>query len=323
MFSEIAGRPDTVILSGRSQGGLVTRIVTDAAPAWLDGAVPMCGGGAGAISMWNTKLDSAFALRELVDPDSQMSITRIQDERREQAAMNELVARATATDHGQARIVLAAALSKIPAVDAETGEDVPATDLDKRIAEYTDAMPFALGIGVRAGFEQTIGGAFSWNDGVDYRKELKASGRWPEVQRAYREAGADLEADLQTLADAPRITADQAHYGGPRGCHCGGRGICRRSTRSRRQPRSAPNVRRRRRTLHLHNGRTNYGNPNRGRPARVRPLVVNVRALPREDSRGSTGFNDDRAGSNPLHDTASRASRASMGCAELGLLHSA
>lgn len=209
MFSEIAGRPDTVILSGRSQGGLVTRIVTDAAPAWLDGAVPMCGGGAGAISMWNTKLDSAFALRELVDPDSQMSITRIQDERREQAAMNELVSSASATDQGQARIVLAAALSKIPAVDAETGEDVPATDLDTRIAEYTEAMPFALGIGVRAGFEQTIGGAFSWNEGVDYRKELKASGRWSEVQRAYREAGADLEADLQTLANAPRITADQ------------------------------------------------------------------------------------------------------------------
>ena len=209
IFSETAGTPDTVILSGRSQGGLVTRIVTDATPAWLDGSVPMCGGGAGAISMWNTKLDSAFALRELVDPDSQMSITRIQDELREQAAMNDLVSTASATNHGQARIVLAAALSKIPAVDAKTGEDVPAANLDKRIAEYTDAMPFALGIGVRAGFEQTIGGSFSWNDGVDYRKELKASGRWSEVQLAYREAGADLEADLQTLANAPRVTADQ------------------------------------------------------------------------------------------------------------------
>ncbi|QTG82543.1 hypothetical protein [Arthrobacter crystallopoietes] len=209
IFSETAGIPNTVILSGRSQGGLVTRIVTDAAPAWLDGSVPMCGGGAGAISMWNTKLDSAFALRELVGPDSQMSITRIQDERGEQAAMNGLVSTASATNHGQARIVLAAALSKIPAVDAETGEDVPAANLDKRIAEYTDAMPLALGIGVRAGFEQTVGGSFSWNHGVDYRKELKASGRWSEVQRAYREAGADMEADLQTLANAPRITADQ------------------------------------------------------------------------------------------------------------------
>ncbi|NKX52446.1 hypothetical protein HER39_18080, partial [Arthrobacter deserti] len=78
-----------------------------------------------------------------------------------------------------------------------------------RIAAYAAALPLAVGSGVRAGFEQTVGGRFSWNDGVDYRQELLASGRYEEVKAAYRAAGADLDADLATLAAAPRLSADK------------------------------------------------------------------------------------------------------------------
>ncbi|WP_313821315.1 hypothetical protein [Citricoccus sp.] len=207
-FERLAGDADDVVVAGRSQGGLATRIVADAAPEWLAGSLPMCGGGAGAVSTWNYKLDTAFALRVLVDPDSAMQIQGIEDRAAELEAMNELVARADSTDEGRARAVLAAALSKIPAVDPETGQEIRRGQLEARIDRYIEHLPFAMGSHVRAGYEQTVGGTFSWNTGVDYRRELQRSGRWAEVQQAYREAGLSLTEDLRTLDHAERLSAD-------------------------------------------------------------------------------------------------------------------
>ena len=210
-FTDIVGAPDDVVLAGRSQGGLVTRIVADAAPAWLDGAVPMCGGGAGAVSTWNYKLDTAFALRELVDPASSMRITGIADVGAEVAELNALVAKAGGSAEGRARATFAAALSKIPALDPATGAEI--TDRDARIDRYLAYLPFAVGSHVRAGYEATVGGTFSWNTGVDYERALRDSGRWSEVSAAYRDAGLSLDDDLGRLARADRLEADPAVVG--------------------------------------------------------------------------------------------------------------
>ncbi|WP_051218052.1 alpha/beta hydrolase [Nocardioides insulae] len=208
-FTMAAGKPDDIVVSGRSQGGLTTRIVAESRPEWLDGSVPMCGGGAGAISMWNYKLDTAFALRELVDPQSGLQITRIDDAEREQAILDRLLADASSTAAGRARLVLAAALGRVPAVDPVTGKGIPDRDLAQRTERYLAGFPFAVGASVRTGYESTVGGSFSWNTGVDYTRELRTSGRWAEVVRAYRAAGADLGQDLDTLAGAARMTADE------------------------------------------------------------------------------------------------------------------
>lgn len=210
-FAATGSEPATTVVAGRSQGGLTTRIIVEAQPAWLDGALPMCGGGAGNISTWNYKLDTAFALRELVDPESGMQIVGIDDRGAEIAAMAALVERAGASPEGRARASLAAALAKIPAVEPATGE--PLSELDARIDRYLEHLPFAMGSHVRVGYEQTVGGVFSWNDGVDYAQRLHTSGRWGEVAKAYRAAGLDLRADLATLAGAERITADPEAVG--------------------------------------------------------------------------------------------------------------
>ncbi|WP_221583348.1 hypothetical protein [Microbacterium sp. G2-8] len=211
-FGEAAGvAPDSAVVAGRSQGGLTTRIIVDAQPDWLDGALPMCGGGAGNISTWNYKLDTAFALRELVDPSSTMQIVGIHDAGAELAAMTDLVDMTGSSTEGRARAALAAALAKIPAVDPASGE--PLADLDARIDRYLEHLPFAMGSHVRVGYERTVGGVFSWNDDVDYADELRASGRWSEVAGAYRAAGLDLRDDLETLARAERISADPEAVG--------------------------------------------------------------------------------------------------------------
>lgn len=203
--AEMGVEADTSFVAGRSQGGLTARNIVQQAPAWLDGAVAMCGGGAGAISMWNYKLDAAFALKQLIDPASAMRIVGIDDAQAEQAALQQLIDTALTSDIGAARLVFAAALTRTPAVDAD---GVELTDLDARIESYGRSMPFSIGAFVRPGFESVIGGNFSWNNDVDYRAMLAESGRLEEVRAAYAAAGADLEADLLTLQEAERIVAD-------------------------------------------------------------------------------------------------------------------
>ncbi len=55
--------------------------------------------------------------------------------------------------------------------------------------------------------ERRAGGVFSWNTGVDYAAQLQRSGRRAMVEALYRKAGLSLDADLATLAAAPRIAA--------------------------------------------------------------------------------------------------------------------
>jgi hypothetical protein len=56
--------------------------------------------------------------------------------------------------------------------------------------------------------ERRAGGITSWNTGVAYGVQLQRSGLMPLVRHFYREAGLNLDADLQRLASAPRIAAD-------------------------------------------------------------------------------------------------------------------
>lgn len=60
----------------------------------------------------------------------------------------------------------------------------------------------------RAELEARAGSNPSWNTGVNYRKQLELSTDSREVMALYKQAGLDLNKDLDTLAAAPRITAD-------------------------------------------------------------------------------------------------------------------
>lgn len=100
-----------------------------------------------------------------------------------------------------------AALGRVAAEDRWQG--MPEGSLSERYTTYAPAMALAIGVPFRAAFEQTVGGAFSWNTGVDYADLLHDSGRIAEVRDAYQQAGGDFLADLATLSRAPRLRADQ------------------------------------------------------------------------------------------------------------------
>jgi hypothetical protein len=69
---------------------------------------------------------------------------------------------------------------------------------------------FANPAQVRQGIERAAGGNPLSNNGVNYRKLLPRSGREQLVRDLYQAAGLDLHADLETLAAAPRVSADPA-----------------------------------------------------------------------------------------------------------------
>ena len=70
------------------------------------------------------------------------------------------------------------------------------------------AKTFAMGVFLpRADQEARAGGVFSWNSGIDYRRQLDKSGRRAMVESLYRDAGIDLERDLARLNAGPRVAA--------------------------------------------------------------------------------------------------------------------
>lgn len=190
VFTEKFGTADRTLAWGTSYGGLVTTTLAERYAARFDGSLSMCGLVQGGVANWNSTLDPVFALRTLLGSD--VKLTGFTDQTEAQGAARSLGAAVTAaqgTAEGRARIALAAALHNIP------GTDIPA---------LVQLPAFSW----RQEAESRAGGNPSWNTGVDYTAMLHHSPLHKEVTEAYKEAGASLRADLNTLDRAPRISAD-------------------------------------------------------------------------------------------------------------------
>jgi hypothetical protein len=202
--------PRTTILWGSSLGGLLTRDAVEAFPREFNGAVPMCGGGAGAIGMWNNRLDALFALKTLVAADDgALEIVRVTNEQQAIAALRAAVTKAMSTAAGRAKLALAAAVAQIDAWPGGAPAHPAPEDEEAQLgalASAYNAMLFS-----RAAIEKDAQGNLSWNAGVRYADMFNATGAKSRAlaERLYKAAGLDLQADLRTLDQAPRIQADE------------------------------------------------------------------------------------------------------------------
>ncbi|MEO6339770.1 MAG: hypothetical protein ABIO39_07030 [Caulobacteraceae bacterium] len=208
-FKARFGEPKRAIAWGDSMGGMVSIALAERAGEQFAGALPMCGSVAGAVGMMNVGLDGAFAFKTLVAPGADIDVVNVRDDFRNAQTVRAELAAARATPQGRARVALAAALAQLPPwTDPKVSE--PAAD-DVAAQEAETAKAFASGTFLpRTDQEKRAGGAFSWNVGVDYRAQLKLSGRRAQVASLYRTAGLDLDKDLAALNAAPRITAQPA-----------------------------------------------------------------------------------------------------------------
>jgi pimeloyl-ACP methyl ester carboxylesterase len=215
--------PSRTIAWGLSRGGFTARLCMEFYPDIFDGALVMSGGGAGEIAVLNSKLDSQWVLKTLVDPDSPLKIVGIPNTPAatgaETAALTNLVNLADSTPEGRARLALAAAVEQFaPWTVAGTPEPAH-NDYNAQYEQLVYPIFGGLFLNyvfsnpavVMAGVEEFAGGIVAWNNGVDYTQMLFFSGRLDFVLAMYKKAGLGLKglmADLRNLRNAPRIYAD-------------------------------------------------------------------------------------------------------------------
>jgi pimeloyl-ACP methyl ester carboxylesterase len=209
LFDSIVGHPTRTIAWGHSLGGMITAGLVQLYPDRFTAALPMCGVVAGGPGVWNQGLDSEFALATLQAPFKMVGFTSLGDVFNNYVAASTALAIAQTSPQGQARIALSAALADVPGWFDPTSTEPGARDFAaQEINQFNwDNNPdFKFGFFGRYELELRAGGNFSWNTGVDYRVQLSHSVDRAEVQALYATAGLDLNAELDKLNAATRIS---------------------------------------------------------------------------------------------------------------------
>jgi hypothetical protein len=211
------GRPARTVAWGHSLGGIITAGLVQLNPGRFDGALPMCGVLAGGIGTWNTALDSAFAFQVLLGSSvplpAPLQVVNITKPGLNFHDAEVLLNAAQATPQGRARLALVGALGDLPGWFNSLSAEPAPTDYaaqEENQFLWAGQVDFAFQFFLRAELEGRAGGNPSWNTGVDYRVQLSHSIDLGEVIALYKQAGLDLNADLDALNAAPRITANPA-----------------------------------------------------------------------------------------------------------------
>jgi len=212
----IIGRPRRAVALGTSFGGMITGQLAERGGGRLDGAIATCGLMGGGIDLHNYQLDGSHAIAQLLLAGQQVKLVGFTGPAEAAATSNQLltaVDQAQATPAGRARNALITALYQEPAW--VPGQPKPAPgDVEAqqagRFQNLRAILPFIV-FG-RYDMEQSAGGNPTWNKGVDYRRQLAESGLLAQVAQLYRQAGADLQADLNLLTRTANVTADPAAH---------------------------------------------------------------------------------------------------------------
>ena len=211
IFNNTVGPPKHTIAWGHSLGGMITAGLIQRYPDRFDAALPMCGVLSGGVATWNTALDSAFAFKTLLAPGSGLQVVNIANPLANLQLAEGMLAVAQATLQGRARLALVSALADGPGWFVPLSPEPAATDfagqeMNQFLWDQMVDFPFIFAF--RAELEARALGNPSWNTHVDYRRQLEHSIDAAEVRALYEQAGLDLDADLKTLNQTMRISAD-------------------------------------------------------------------------------------------------------------------
>ncbi len=203
-FLDHIGKPDRTIVWGDSLGGLITEVLSEKHPEWVDGAVPLCGVLGGPNLNLDLALDVAYAVKTLIDPALKLTGYASYDEAvaNWEGAAKAIVAAGSDTANGVPKLMLIASLVDAP---GKTGTYDGST-IVSQVSAYAESILTALGYGTfgRYDIEQRIGGNASQNTGVDY------STRVSSAERSLIEFVSPGATDklLGELASGTRVSAD-------------------------------------------------------------------------------------------------------------------
>lgn len=210
-FETTCGQPMQIFAWGGSMGGLITDALIEQNPTTFAGALPICGAVAGGVRLLNQFLDIFFAFNVLADSNllQLTGLNGLTATTNSAAAVLALLG-SQLSAQGKARIALAAAMSDLPGWSDSAQPPPASTDYASQESNQESVllveMPFMYQL--RADIEARAGGNVSWNTGINYSQQLQNSVDNAEVQALYQQAGLNLQKDLNTLALAPRITAN-------------------------------------------------------------------------------------------------------------------
>lgn len=210
-FNQLVGKPKRTIAWGTSMGGMVTAALVQRHPERFDGALPMCGIVGGGVGWWNLFLDIGASFNTFFGAGSGLQVIGITDPLSNLTLAQDLITNAQNTAAGQARIALVAALGDVPGwLDPGYPPPPPTDYADREINQFVwlYEVDFLFEFYLRGELEGRTHGNASWDDKIDFKKELERSVDYDEVEALYQEAGLSLDADLETLSAAPRFKAD-------------------------------------------------------------------------------------------------------------------
>jgi hypothetical protein len=158
----------------------------------------------------NRGLDVTFAIRTLLTDDQRLELVKAANPAHSVQVLRQAMQQALTTPAGRAKLALIGAIGGLPLwATAHAPRPTDPVEAIRQQAWWAEAGYVAtLGPTSRVDVERHAGGNPSFNVGVDYTQQLNRSGQRDFVEAAYRTAGTDLRADLQQLAEAPRIAPD-------------------------------------------------------------------------------------------------------------------
>jgi pimeloyl-ACP methyl ester carboxylesterase len=210
-FKNTIGDPKRTIAWGHSLGGIISAGLIQRNPERFDAALPMCGVLSGGVATWNTALDAVFAFKTLLAPGTGLQLVNISNPVANLDLAEVVLTEAQATPQGRARLALAGALGDLPGWFAPLSPEPAPTDFAGQETNqflWDQQVDFPFAFAFRAELEFRAQGNVSWNTGVDYRRQLDRSIGRDQVRALYEQAGLDLDADLKTLNETARISAD-------------------------------------------------------------------------------------------------------------------
>lgn len=175
-FRTQVGEPQRVYAWGDSLGGLVTMETAEANPDWVSGAAPLCGVVGGPVPNMDLALDVQYAVRELMDPQLQLTGYASSDAAATQfVRASRSVRDAAASPHDRANVL---ALALIADAELQTRTQDGST-LDSKVQAAAESALVALGFGTMARWEieQRFGGNISDNARTDYAGRLSMQDR--------------------------------------------------------------------------------------------------------------------------------------------------
>lgn len=211
IFAASFGPPTRTIAWGHSLGGIITAGLIQRFPERFNGALPMCGVLSGGVATWNQALDSAFAFKTLLAFASPLQLVNITNPPANLGLAESILSAAQATPQGRARLALSFALGDTPGWFNPASPEPAANDFNAREANqflWAQQVDFPFIFALRAELEFRAAGNPSWNTNVNYKVQLAHSVDKDEVEALYAAAGLDLDADLDALNDATRISAN-------------------------------------------------------------------------------------------------------------------